>query len=246
MHIGTVVRVSAPNKEEAIKLVKALVANNYEELPSPFDWYDEEAIQISEEIKTEDDFKKLREAEIREYKITLEKALAMPDTDTMKGYYLRKAGESLEAELFWSTERMAYNYDEDYGYVADPKVKMKVFYIDTDRHCQLIDWLRLSLSIAINNQLGITESILTMLGVSINEMKSKLVMVEFINDNNCWTWYGVYKNITPQEAIKEYCYLNGLKSGRIKWDTDAFYCNEDVRAYEIELSKLYKKGGKTK
>lgn len=134
-HIFTVVKISAPSEEEAVKQVKQLVANNYEELPTPFDWYAEDEIKVSEECKTLADFKKLRELEIKEYKANLKKALKLSDKNSMKGYYIRKAGESLEAELFWSTERFAYDYDEDCGYIADPKVKIKVFFIETNRHC---------------------------------------------------------------------------------------------------------------
>lgn len=132
MHIRTIVKVSAPNENTAIDRVRQLVCNGYEELPPPFDWYDEEAIKVSEEIKTEADFKKLREIELKEYKATLKKALKLSDKNSMKGFYLERAGEGLGSN-FWSTERIGYDYDKDYGY--DEKIDTQVFYIETDRHC---------------------------------------------------------------------------------------------------------------
>lgn len=72
----------------------------------------------------------------------------------------------------------------------------------------------------------------------------KLIMVEYLNDDNCWTWYAVYDNATPQEAIKEYCKDHSLKSGKIKEEDNTFYCDEDVRAYEVEVWHLKKENKK--
>jgi hypothetical protein len=51
--------------------------------------------------------------------------------------------------------------------------------------------------------------------------KDKYIMVEFLNDQNAWEWFGVYKNFTASEA-KKACLDTGID-------------NEDVRAYEIEV-----------
>ena len=72
----------------------------------------------------------------------------------------------------------------------------------------------------------------------------KLIMVEYMNDNGEWVWYAVYDNATPQEAIKEYCKEHSLKSGKIKDENNTFYCDEDVRAYEVEVWHLEKENKK--
>jgi hypothetical protein len=129
MHIHTIVKVHANTAEEAIKKVKELVNHEYEMLPAPFDWFDEDAIRVSPDVKIEKDFEALREAELKEYKVNLKKALKMSDKNVMKGYYLTLAGEGLNTGQFWSPERYAYDYDCDYG--SEGK---NIYYIKTDRH----------------------------------------------------------------------------------------------------------------
>ncbi len=129
MHLNTLVKVKAETAKDAISKVNNLITDNgeYHSLGATiFDWFDEEATKISSEIKTEKDFQKLRKAELAEYKVVLKKALALSDTDTMKGYYLMRAGELLNDDIFWSSERLAYFLDWETG--------KKTFYIETDRH----------------------------------------------------------------------------------------------------------------
>lgn len=129
MHIHTIVKVHADTEEDAISKVKSLVNNDYESIPAPFDWYDEDGIKVSPNVKTEKDFLALREQELKEYKANLKKALKMSDKDVLKGYYLIQAGEGLNTSQFWSPERYAYDYDCDYG--SEGK---NIYYIETDRH----------------------------------------------------------------------------------------------------------------
>lgn len=132
MHIHTIVKVQADTEEDAIREVKNLVSNDNESLPSSFDWYDEDAIIISEECKTEEDFQKIRATEMQEYKENLRryhdlvKDSETPDIKSMAGYYLRKAGECISPTMFWSTERFAYHMDWTEG--------KNIYYVETDRH----------------------------------------------------------------------------------------------------------------
>jgi len=125
MHLYTTVKVNAPNAEEAVERVKALVTDNGEYHIDPFDWVAEDETKISEEIKTEEDFQKLREFERSEYRANLQRS-AEAESEEMKGFYLRKAGECLEERNFQSTERLQFTLDWEDG--------EHVFYVETDRH----------------------------------------------------------------------------------------------------------------
>ena len=126
-HLTTIVRVKADTEEEAISLVGDLLTCDGEyNTPSPFDWVDGDGIKISEEVKSEADFKKLREQELKEYEYSLAKANELPTDDLMKGFYLVRAGEALLADRFWCTERLAYELDWSDG--------KNTYYVETDRH----------------------------------------------------------------------------------------------------------------
>ena len=125
-HIHTIVRVKAESEEEAIERVNNLLTNNGEyNHPSPFDWFSEEDTKISEECKSDEDYLKLRAEEIKESKYNLEQS-EKQTTDSMRGFYLMRAGESLYSEMFWSTERLAYDLDWEDG--------KNTYYVETDRH----------------------------------------------------------------------------------------------------------------
>lgn len=125
MHLHTTVKVRAANAEEAIEEVKRLLTDNGEYHIDPFDWVSEDDTKISEDVKMEDDFMKLRELERREHVEHLRRA-DEAESENMRGFYLRKAGECLEEDNFWSTERLQFTLDWAEG--------AAVFYVDTNRH----------------------------------------------------------------------------------------------------------------
>lgn len=125
MHLHTIVKVMASSENEAIKFVNNLLTNNGDYM-SPFDWVAEDETKISDEVKTEEDFIKLREVEREEYIENLHRAADPSLSENMKGYYTRKAGECLEDDNFWSTESIAFTLDWQDG--------PDVYYVETDRH----------------------------------------------------------------------------------------------------------------
>jgi hypothetical protein len=127
MHLHTIVRVKAADEREAIERVNRLLTGNGEyTMVPPFDWLAEEETAISEHVKTEEDFRKLRQLEREAHDEHMRRA-AEAEGENMKGFYTRLAGECLEERNFWSTERLQFTLDWEEG--------AKVFYIDTDRHC---------------------------------------------------------------------------------------------------------------
>ena len=133
MHLHTIVKVWAEDEDQAISKVNDLLTDDgeYRSLGAHFDYVSEEETKVSEDIKTEEDFQKLREEEIRAYQFNLDNANKLPMDSNMKGYYLRSAGEALDRGVFWSIERQAYimDWDDDYD-----NPELSIFYIDTDRH----------------------------------------------------------------------------------------------------------------
>jgi hypothetical protein len=125
MHLHTTVKVWAADEAEAVQRVNALLLSDDEYRIAPFDWIAEDETRVSEDVKTEEDFLKLREVERREHVENLRRADGA-EHENMKGYYLRIAGESLEERNFWSTERLQFTLDWEEG--------EHVFYVDTDRH----------------------------------------------------------------------------------------------------------------
>lgn len=130
MHLHTIVRVKAKNENEAIELVKGLLTNNGEyDRMSTFDWFSEDETKISDEVKTEEDFRRLQKEEEELSRVYLQQAKTKKSD--WRGYKLRCAGECLEKDRFWSTERLAY----DFAYYDQEETKKgKIFYVDTDRH----------------------------------------------------------------------------------------------------------------
>jgi hypothetical protein len=121
------VKVRAASEQEAIERVYDLLNGDGEyHLPPPFDWVDDEETKISEDVKTEEDFLKLREAERDEHIENLRLADAVAANENLRGFYIRKAGECLEERNFWSTERLQYTLDWEDG--------PNVYYVETDRH----------------------------------------------------------------------------------------------------------------
>lgn len=125
MHLHTTVKVKAADEKEAIEEVNRLLTDNGEYHISPFDWVAEDETKICEDVKTEENFLKLREMERVEHVENLRRADEAEGED-MKGFYIRKAGECLEESMFWSTERLQFTLDWVEG--------EKVFYVHTDRH----------------------------------------------------------------------------------------------------------------
>lgn len=132
-HLNTVVRMRADNAEQAIERTNDLITDNGEyghfSGSLSFDWFAEDETKISEEVKTEADFIKLREQELAEHEGYLKRAGKEIETE-MKGYYYEMAGECLQANKFWSTQRLAYNYADDW----QPETQGNIFFVDTDRH----------------------------------------------------------------------------------------------------------------
>lgn len=127
MHLHTIVKVWATDEKEAALRVNALLTDDGEyRFMTPFDWVAEEETKVSASVKTEDEFRKIRELEREAYHANVARAFEA-DCENMRGYYLRKAGECLEERNFWSTERLQFTLDWMDG--------EKIFFVDTDRHC---------------------------------------------------------------------------------------------------------------
>lgn len=132
MHIHTIVKVYAKDLDEAIEKVNDELTNygEYNNL-HPFDYVSEEETKLSDTCKTEADFEALRADELVQYKHHLDRAEEYSKKEDVEseGYCLTLAGECLQSNKFWSTERQAYTLDWD-----EHKEGGLVFYIDTDRH----------------------------------------------------------------------------------------------------------------
>jgi hypothetical protein len=127
MHLHTIVKVMAADEKEAIALVNDLLTDDGEyRFIAPFDWVSEDETRISESVKTEEDFRKLRELERQAYDDNMRRS-AEAASESWQGYYIRKAGECLDERDFWSTERLQFTLDWLDG--------EHVFYVETDRHC---------------------------------------------------------------------------------------------------------------
>ena len=74
----------------------------------------------------------------------------------------------------------------------------------------------------------------------------RVVMLEFINDLNEWSWYSITRNDTPRRAIKRYLKEYGLDDEIIRTEKDPDLCivgknevlyaeNTDIRAYYIDI-----------
>ena len=127
MHISTIVKVRANNADKAVKKVRLLIENDGNWPVGSFDWYDEDAIKISRNGAKK--FAEAQKSEKRESKYNLERAAEnekKKDVLSMYGYYLSKAGECLQPDMFWSTKRLAYEMEWEDG--------KRAFYIETDRH----------------------------------------------------------------------------------------------------------------
>jgi hypothetical protein len=125
MHLHTVVKVRAADAEEAVARVNDLLTDSGEYRIDPFDWVAEDETKISKAVKTEADFLKLREIERAEHDENMRRATEA-ESENLRGFYIRKAGECLEEYNFWSTERLQFTLDWEEG--------ENVFYVDTDRH----------------------------------------------------------------------------------------------------------------
>jgi hypothetical protein len=125
MHLHTVVKVRARDEREAIERVNELLTDNGEYHIDPFDWVSEGETKISEDVKREADFLKLREMEREAHDENMRRS-AEEESENFKGLYLRLAGECLEDSKFWSTERLQFTIDWEEG--------EKAFYVETDRH----------------------------------------------------------------------------------------------------------------
>ena len=125
MHLQTICKVRAANEDEAIERVNDLIGDSGDYYPYPFDWVDKAATKISDDVKTEAEFLKLRELERAKHHWNMQRVAEAKD-ERIKGFYLRQAGECLEEDEFWSTERLQFTLDETEG--------EHVFYVETDRH----------------------------------------------------------------------------------------------------------------
>lgn len=126
MHLLTVIKTKANSEQEAIDNVNEILTcyGDYN-FGGGCDYVAEEKTRVLKDF-TEEDFLKLREDELKEYKDNLGKALEMKDDDFMKGYYLVASGEALQEDVFWSTQRYAYTDENNEG--------ESTYYAITDRH----------------------------------------------------------------------------------------------------------------
>lgn len=70
-------------------------------------------------------------------------------------------------------------------------------------------------------------------------MDTKAIMVEFVNDQNEWAWYGVYVNGTEEDALRSYAEGQGIDLDQgITQQKSVFYLGEDARSYAIDLIDL--------
>lgn len=126
MHLHTIIKTKADSEQEAIDNVNTILTNYGEyNFTNGFDYVDKNNTKILKDF-TENDFIKLREDELKEYKNCLQKALEMKEEDFMKGYYLVCAGEALQDDIFWTPQR--------YAYVDENNEGDNTYYIETDRH----------------------------------------------------------------------------------------------------------------
>jgi hypothetical protein len=132
MHLDTIFKVRADTPEDAVQEVNCLLEDSCYD-GSPFDYYDHCATAILTEF-TEQRFVELRQKELIEYKSFLQKALDMEDgrDDSMKGWYLRMAGESLDAMQQVSTQRFAIDLSEEVN--GRDAEGAHTYYVTTDRH----------------------------------------------------------------------------------------------------------------
>lgn len=70
--------------------------------------------------------------------------------------------------------------------------------------------------------------------------KIKVVLVEHIGESNNWEWYSLARNITPEEALKEYCEdIMETETGVVTLNKkDGYYYsenNDDVRATIVTI-----------
>ncbi len=138
-HLGTVIKVKAKDEEEAINSVNRLLTDEGEYTSVAggliFDYVSEDQTKIA---KNEDgspfnngDFIHLQDQEKAEYTRYKEQAARERNLE-QKGYYLEQAGECLQQNKFWSTQRQAYDLTK-HGWDDEDK-EGEIFYVETDRH----------------------------------------------------------------------------------------------------------------
>lgn len=127
MHLHTIVKTKANSEQEAIENINGLLTNDWNyNFQGGFDYVSEEDTTVLPYF-TEEDFQKLRQDELKEYEDNLKRANELPIDSTMKGYYLVCAGEALQSDIFWSTQR--YAYEDEYNTDGS-----NTYYLTTDRH----------------------------------------------------------------------------------------------------------------
>lgn len=70
--------------------------------------------------------------------------------------------------------------------------------------------------------------------------KDKYIIVEYMDNNNAWTFFAVYKNATNIRVLKHYAREHGLRKEDITIEHSGgeSYLNDEVRAYEIVIEEL--------
>jgi len=89
MHVHTVVKVRADSEADAVDRVNRLLTDNWEYHIDSFDWVAEDETKISATVKTEADFRNLREMDRDEHIENLRRSGEEAD-EYMKGFYLRE------------------------------------------------------------------------------------------------------------------------------------------------------------
>ena len=136
MHLLTVVKLRADSPEEAIEKAQSLVTNGDSYDIYPFDYVSPDCCEILPDFTEQDEIEH-RNMEIKSHDNFLQQAMAIPEsqrtTHPMYGYYLRTAGEAIEADRFWSTERCFYDAAKEN--CLDCADGEHIYYVQTDRHC---------------------------------------------------------------------------------------------------------------
>lgn len=72
-------------------------------------------------------------------------------------------------------------------------------------------------------------------------MKNTVTLLEYINDNGEWSWYGIFSNATPKEACTYYLEENNIEGEKIRSDGEYEAIVDDTcRAEIVELIQINK------
>ena len=69
---------------------------------------------------------------------------------------------------------------------------------------------------------------------------NKHTMCEYLNENNEWTYFAVYKNTTNEQVLQKYAKDHGFEEEDIQIVSNGgeSYLNDEVRAYSIIIETI--------